>query len=67
MEYEYVDIELALYEKDFEKLYDLEENRISEIRRQFSDQTDALLRLDDYLIEVRIAQRVLYRTLNKWE
>ena len=65
MEYEYVDIELALYEKDFEKLYDLEENRISEIRRQFSDQTDALLRLDDYLIEVRIAQRVLYRTLNK--
>ena len=64
MEYEYVDIELALYEKDFEKLYDLEEKRISEIRHQFSNQIEHLLRYDDYLIEVRIAQRLLLKTTN---
>jgi len=59
MEYEYVDIELALFEKDCEKLYDLEEQRISEIRSQYSNQVDHLLRFDDYLIEVRTAQKIL--------
>jgi len=60
MENGYIDIELALYEKDYEKLYDLEDNRITEIiQLETKEKVEYLLRYDDFLIQVRTAQKIL--------
>ena len=63
MENKYVEVWEAHRSWDFDKLYDMEEERIIEIITSTQEEVQELLRSDSLLVEIRTAQRYL---LTQW-
>ena len=59
MKYSFQEIQEAYDRGDFEALYNLEWNRIEEILKDTVLRTTNILRYDQFLVEVRIAQNEL--------
>lgn len=59
MEFTFKEITEAYEKKDFEALYNMEWKRIEEILSDVKLRTTNILRYDQFLVEVRIAQNEL--------